>query len=425
MAAMLLCCSAVRADLSVPVRQPQSVTAGKVLTLADCIDLALKNQASIRQAMAQVEVQAGAVSQARSKLLPGTSVSGSTDLAGSANQNSGTTVTAGASQLIFDFSRTPSQIREAERARLAATETLKGTSANVILSVKQAYYTLLQDIHLVDVFTENLKDQQGHVAQAQARKDAGMAPLTDVLTAQTAEASARLDLVTAKNNADQARVNLNAAMGINVLSPIQIAEGTEPETPPLPEDQAVQVAFSKRPEIRADAYQIMASQAAVKVASTGNLPALTTSAERSHSTVSSASGQNDSWQWTLNLVWTPIDFGSTSGAVRSAKAQVVSAEETLYNDKQTIAGQVVQARLGVLAAEEQLREATAEVASAKATLDSVTGSYQAGVAIFLQVLDAQSAMLKAEVDEFSARYGLSIARATLEHAMGGTVKEGV
>jgi len=70
---------------------------------------------------------------------------------------------------------------------------LKGTSANVILSVKQAYYTLLQDIHLVDVFTENLKDQQGHVAQAQARKDAGMAPLTDVLTAQTAEASARLD----------------------------------------------------------------------------------------------------------------------------------------------------------------------------------------------------------------------------------------
>jgi len=412
-----------------PVRQPEPVPAGKVLTLADCIGLALRNEPAVRRAAAQVEVQSGLVRQARSRLLPDTSVASSTDLRDT-EQSSGTSATVGASQLIYDFSRSRWQLTQSERQYAASVAALGTTKADVILGVKQSYYGLLRSAHLVQVFDQNLKAREEHVAMAQARKDAGVAPKSDILTAAAAAASARVGLVVARNDSAQARVDLNAAMGVDVRSSTQIEETAELDTPIPETDRAVDVALKNRPEMREAEEQVAADEASLKSAETGNLPELSTSLSDSQSFgrrsggFDGASGDSNTWAWMLSLNWHPFDSGYTRGAVTQARAQLVSAQESLYQVRQQVMRDVVAARLNVVAAQEALIAATAEVESAKEDEDAATGRYQTGTGIFLEVLDAQAAYLKAQVDEAVARYGLSIARAALEHAIGATSAEG-
>jgi len=418
--AVLLCGYAFCAEPPVLVRQAVYFPPGRVLTLAECINLALANQASIRLAQAQIQAQTGVVRQAQSTLLPTASMTTSTQLAGSSGRG-GTQIVFSGNQLVYDFGHTRQLLTQAQQQRAADLQNLTGTDADVVLAVKQAYYTLLEDIHLVDVFTQDLTQQQAHVAETEAQEAVGVIPHTNVLTAQAAAASARFNLITAQNTASLARAALNAAMGIDQRSQIAVAEATETPFPVPSEDQAVALAYQRRPEIRRDTDLVRAAQAAVKAAETGNLPALVTSANYSPNPGTTGFGQTSSWALLLNLQWNFLNFGATSGAIQQAKVQVTTAEENLFADRQTIANDVVQARLNTLASEAQLVSATAEVASAQANLEAAVGSYQAGVGIFLAVIDAQAALLKAQVDEYTARYGLSIARAALLHATGGGV----
>jgi outer membrane protein TolC len=412
------------ADGTITVRSPESLPSGKTFTLEECIDLALRNQASIREANAAVTNQSGQVQQSKSALLPGVSASSSTQVLNDTPYQ-GTQVDLSASQLIYDFGRSKSKLSSAQRQLAASQEALSGTRDDVVLSVKQAYYNLLHTNGLVEVYAETLKDQEGHVTQAQEQKNVGVAPLADVLKAQAAAASARFDLVTARNNADQARVALDAAMGVDIQSPITIKEIAEPEPSSLDQQQLVSIALTKRPEVLQSENLIQADQALVRVAQTGNMPSVSTQFDRSQGIGQGEAGSPNSYELLMNVTWNAFDSGNTAGAIKSAKAQLESAQEALYAAKQTVTQDVVQARLNVISAGEQLSSAVAEVASAKENLGVATGRYEAGVGILLDVLDAEAALLKAESDELAARYGLSTARAVLEHAIGGSTMRGV
>lgn len=424
LALMLLCASTVWAGGTIAYRQPESIPSGKVLALSDCIALALNNQASIRQSAAQVDVQMGGVNQAKSKLLPGVAVTSTTYIADD-TQKRGAQIDASLDQLVYDFGRSKSQLNEAQRQSLASQAALAGTQADVTLNVKQAYYTLLLANHLVDVYAETLKAQEEHVAQSQARKNAGVAPQADVLKAQAAAASARVDLVKARNNADQAGVALNTAMGVNIQNPITVSETSEPLPPVLDQQELVNIALSRRPEVRQSTELALANEALVKVAKTGNLPSISTSIGRTQGISQGSSDQANSLTWMMNVTWSAYDSGNTAGAVKSARAQLVSAQEALYDIRQTVTQNVVQSRLNAIAADEQLTLSEVEVASAKENLAVAEGRYEAGIGILLDVLDAQSALQKAEGDELTARYGLSTARAVLEHAIGENITGGV
>ncbi len=418
---VLWCLSDIHgAEPVVTVRQPLLVSSDRLLSLADCINLAQANQTTIRQAQLQISAQTGAVTQARSALLPSISANTSTQVAGN-TRNGNTQITFSGNQLIYNFGHSSAQVRQAQALRAAGVQNLTGVTSDTVLNVRQAYYTLLQDTHLVDVFTQNLTQQQAHVKEAQAQEAVGVVPHTNVLTAQAAATSAEVDLVTAQNTANLSRANLNAAIGVDIRSPIRIVDAVEPEIQAPAEDQAVTLAMTRRAELRRDTDQVLAARAALKSAATGNLPALVASANYSPNPGSTGFGQQQSWALLLGVQWNFFNSGATTGAVQQARAQVFTAEETLYADRQSITNEVVQARLNLLAAQARLTSALVEVTSARANLESAVGSYQAGVGIFLAVIDAQAALLKAQVDEFTARYGLSMARAMLEHATGGTV----
>ena len=417
----MLICSSIWAKSTPKTRIPEVIQSGTTLTLEECINLALRNQPTIRQAQAQLQIGTGAVSIAQSALYPDVSVNGSTSLGGSKG-NTGTTINGGASQLLYDFGRTRSLLNQTKQQRIANIYGLSAAKSDVVFNVKQAFYILLRSNRLVKVFEANLKDQKDHVAEAQARLDIGVAPKSDLLTAQSAEASAVVDLITAQNTAAQSLITLNIAMGLDVRSDTQITESTEPESPVLALDDLVILAIKNRAEIAQAVSQVDAANDALKSSKKGNFPTLTASANNNVTIDTPTSGS--SLSLALNLQWRPVDFGLTKGQITESEGQLLLAEESLYIARQTVSGDTASARLDFIAASASLTAATAEVASAQENLDAAIGRYQAGIGIFIQITDAQALLLKAEVDQAVALYGLSIARAELEHATGARTPKG-
>lgn len=414
--------TAASAQEDAGVRQPERVAADRVLTLEECVRMALDYQPSVRRAVAQVGVQEGQVAQSRSRLLPSVTVASGTELAPRSSDTQ-SSLSASASQLVYDFRKSPLLLSQAEGLRSASVFGLRGTQADVVLDVKQAYYRLLRSNALLRVYEENLKSREEHVLLAEARLAAGLAPKADVLKAQSGAASARYDLVAARNNAQQARVDLNIAIGLDPRSETMISEASEPPVSVLGLDQAVTKAFGSRPEVLQADVLVSATEDSLKSARTGNLPALTTSLSGFESWRRGL-GASNSWEWMLNLQWKPFDSGLTRGAITQAEAQLVSSQESLYQTRQAVSRDVVSAQLDLASSQEALAAAEVEVLSAQQDLDSARGRYQDGVGILLEVMDAQAAFVKAQVDETSARYGLSIARAQVEHAVGATPIEG-
>ncbi len=410
--------SAVQVSKGAKVRQPELMPESKVLSIDDCMRIALDNQPSVREAVAQLQVSAGAVSVSGSNLRPSVIVNASEAILGSQGV-SGLTNNGSVSQLIYDFGRTRSQLTSAEQTELSNLYSLQAVSSNAIFSVRQAYYTLLEDNRLVEVYKENLKDQNDHVDQAQARLTAGVGPLADVLTAQASAASASVDLITAQNTAAQAVVTLNSAMGVDLRSQTKIKELAEPEVPTPSLDDVVMQAIRNRPEMAQSVEAVNAALWTLKATQKIDYPVFSGVANGEKALLGGSLA--NSWELALNLAWTPFDFGQVSGQITEAQGQLLLSEETLYGTRQTVSQDAASARLNLIAAKASLAASDAEVASAKENLDVAVGRFEAGVGIFLNITDAQALMLKAGVDQATAKYGLSIALAQLQHAVGAAV----
>jgi outer membrane protein TolC len=100
------------------------------------------------------------------------------------------------------------------------------------------------------------------------------------------------------------------------------------------------------------------------------------------------------------------------------QARVDRAEAELA--RQRVLSEVGQAYLELRTSEQRVAAATAEEANARETVRLATGRYRVGLGIFLDVVDALSALLRAQTDRVNALTQLDLSRAALARAIGET-----
>ena len=180
---------------------------------------------------------------------------------------------------------------------------------------KQAFYTYVQDVRLIQVNAQNLRDEQEHLALAVARLCAGIGIPLDVVMAETAVAEAVLNLAVANNNMLLARTNLAMIMGIDPRTPIQ---------PPIPVNLCptddvnglINIALKQRPEVAQAQANIEANQYALGVAKTNNAPSISGFVELFNRT--GAGFANGSAATVgATLTWLAFDSGQTAGLVKA------------------------------------------------------------------------------------------------------------
>jgi outer membrane protein TolC len=405
------------------------------LTLDEAVRTALANHPNVRAAKERIGAQHAVLGQQIAAYYPVISLS---NLYRSSTQ-SGTTTTAAEAFDFFssqaNFSMTLYNFGKREGAVQAARETLEATSYNydtsvdaVVLGVKQAFYGYLQAAAIVKVRQETVGSRELLVRQARAFYEVGTRARIDVVRAESNLYTAQADLIAAQNAVKVGWVTLKNAMGLRDLPERPVAEEAAITAIPYTLDQARDIAYSSRPELKSFEAQRRAQDQSIAAARRGHLPDLIFDASYGRRHVSDesapAGGHRDTfplqptWSVQLSLNVPIFDGFRTTNRVEESLRNyyVIRAQEE--QQRQQVALDVEQSYLRLVELQERIKANEAAAQAARENLDLANGRYQVGVGSIIEVTDAQTLYTDAQTTYIRAIYDYRIADAQLLRAIG-------
>jgi TolC family type I secretion outer membrane protein len=416
----------------VVVSAEEIIQKGEVLTLQRCVEIALRNHPVILAAQGNLDIYYARKGQAEAgyypqvdaalgyrKYQPTTNISGTGGVLGTTSTNRtfwqyAADVTA--SQMIFDFWRTRTQVNIQKLSADSARADLGNTEEQVILNVKQAYYTVLKSQRNLVVAGETVKQFQQHLEQAKAFYEVGTKPKFDVTKADVDLGNAQLNLISSRNSLKIAMVTLNNAMGMPEAPEYEIEDNLSFSKYSMTLQEAVDRAYENRPELRSILLKKKATEESVRLAKKGYFPVLNGTA--SYSWVGHSFPDGDGWSAGVALS-IPIFSGfSTKHEVSEAKANLLILNANEEGLRQSVLLDVQQSLLNLAEAEERIIVAELTVKQAQENSDIANGRYSAGVGNPIEVTDADVALSNARTAHNQALYDYKVAGATLEKAMG-------
>ncbi|HEY3266788.1 MAG TPA: TolC family protein [Armatimonadota bacterium] len=388
------------------------------LSLDEAIRYALSHQPDVATARAQAQSASGQLRVAASGYLPTVSVSASTGRIQdqpSGYQAAATTVSA--RQLLFDLGRTPYSVAAARASLRAARAGDLDTRILVARSVTAAYFVLLEANGIARANADAVKSREAERDAAAAKLEAGTAPRFDLLRAETALAQSRQDLSAAQGDIRRAQSGLNNAIGRSSDAPVEAVDPADVQDVALPD--AIQRALAARPDVEAARQNLEAARKSLSATRLGNAPTVSASGDLG-ATRSAFPATDLKWSVGVSVSFTAFDGLRINGEVQTARAGVAQAEAALRRAELTAGREVTDAITAVQVAAEQVNLGEATVRQASEARDVAVGRYQAGAGTQLEVTDAESQLLLAQVSLINSRYALAANRRALLYIMGNT-----
>src|SRR5438105_4074548 len=406
--------------------------AGRILTLDECIAIALEAQPRIQATLSDYAAARYRVTQALAPLLPQLSGSASATRSHSittvTSQTTGQTLDLASSrllsdtfiaqvqlsQLLFDFGKNLAATEAARKLAEVAVENVELQRQLISLAVKEAYTNILFAGRLIRVQDQAVQRAELNLRSAKGFFEVGTRPKSDVARAEVDVANARVDLIRARNALRTARVALNTAMAIDVDTPTEVQDNLVFEAVSLDRGQLRGDALRQRPEYRQARLQVGAAEATERQTLRSFFPDIS-------GTGSYGGTQpqlNESWTLGLSLSWTLFDGGNRVARYQEAKANLEGAKQRLKSTELDIIQNVEQAEIAVEEAQERIQAAQALVASAQENFRLAQGRFDAGVGTILELTDAQLALTQAQNTETQALADYRIALARLDRAVG-------
>lgn len=392
------------------------------LTLAQCIEITLKRNPSITAADSTMNAADARVGQAQSAYYPQVSLAGNyskfspyTDPTNASQDLYQGTATL--TQNIFDFGKTPSQVRIQRLGHDASREDRRTVYSQVVFNVKQAYYKLLQAGKNRDVAAETVKLSQERLDQAQGFFDAGVKSRFDVTKAEVDLSNARLGRIRAENAVQIAKVTLKNAMGAPDMPDFSIEDTLAFQKSPLTFEESVERAYTNRPDLKSVLARKEASKESISLARSGYYPALTGNASITRAD-SDYPPEKSGWSAGVTLTFSLFSGFLTNNQVREAKENLNLQRANEESLRQSIMLDVQQAYLSLREAEDSVAVAELTVRQARENYDIANGRYNAGVGSPLEVTDALVGLTNAKVNFIASLANHRIAEAALLKAMG-------
>jgi len=394
-----------------------------VLTLEDCINLTLQNNPAIAASYSTQEAQKSQLKQSKSNYLPQVNAnaaytrSNSNSSTGNNGTNNNYSASVNASQLIYDFGQTSSNVGIQEKAYQTSVQNTNALLNDTIYSLKVAYYAVLSAQESEDVYKQSVEQYTEQLKRAKAFYSVGTYPKIDVTSAQVNLNDAKLNLLTAQNSVKTKKQELLNVMGTNDISPDFTLEMKDILPPfELTLEQALQEAKNNRPDLLAKQLQVESARQNIALAQTGYTPTLT--ANGSYGWSGADFPLYDRWSAGASLN-VPIFSGlSTYNKVEQAKQNLQTAYHNLTAAEQKVALEVNTAYLSLHNAKERIPVAKLTAEQAKESYNLAVGRYKVGVGNYIEVKDAETSYSKAELSHIQAVFDYNLAVAKLKNAMG-------
>ena len=421
-AVLVLLCTVVCAQptTSSPTPEP-SPDLTTPLTLADCLSIAWQRHPDVAIARAAATAaRANARAQA-SQLYPhltaGWSVreskSGSSAVGTNDARSTQRDAQVSLTYTIYETGRS-TRIARARTSAHASEYTIANTRRTLTYDVTSAYYDLLAARRYAGVAMRAVADAQRHLQLVEERINAGDAPRADIFPVQVEVAQARLDAIRAETDIKVATAALRALLSLPPATTFSLADTLPQREPPPGLDELMALADQQRPDLAQQHLSVRAAALALKSAQAEAGLKWEAAASADYGRHTSTTG--DSWQLRLGAEYPLFDAGATAAGVTAASADAQSAQLRLDALQLDIQRQVEQAFHRGHQATAAIDAAVAARLSAQSNLAAAEAKYAEGLAIIIEVTDAQLTLLRAELAEIQARYDSAIAYAALDNA---------
>lgn len=337
---------------------------------------------------------------------------------------------ADASVPIYTSGRIDALVTSAELDRKAADADTRTAEADVTLDVARAYWALVTAREFTRVVEQGLVRMDAYVSDVKARVDTGFLPPNDLLSAQAQRARQSVALIQAKNAALLAQADLCRLVGVDLdttivtstplLAPLSSAASlTSMSIAALTEQarsgRSERDALTRRAE---SARESGTAAAAIMKPQVGAAAGVEESRPNAR-VVPRVDEWRSSWELGVNVTWQLFDGGKARADRAAATAQATALERRRDDFDATLAVELRQRRLDVEAGRAAL-DASAEAVTASTEARRVVEErFKAGVATSTDVLEAQSALLQAELERTQLAASLRLSEARLLRAAGG------
>jgi outer membrane protein TolC len=406
-------------------------------TLEQAILTALQRNPQIQRARQEIERTKGVYLEVRSEILPRVDANANfndtdphlSSVPGFDNGGTGAGIERSynlqirASQVVFAGGRVVSSIRAADFQRDASYYAFRDTIDTVIATVRQQFYQILLNRALIGVQEESVRLLESQLQDQRNRFEAGTVPRFNVLQAQVALSNQQPELISARNNYRISQLQLARTIGLDFNpargdgAPLEAVGELRQEPRRMPLARAIEIAKERRPFLKGQKANVLASNAQVGVARSGFFPQInaTGGTDFRSSPVSENIGDVRSgyvFGATGSLaIW---DWGQTYGRLKQAKALLEQAKITYDDAGRQVELEVQQAYSNLLQSGELIRSQTENVAQAQEALRLATARLSAGAGTQLEVLNARVEVTRAQSTSLQALYTYNAAVAEFD-----------
>ena len=324
------------------------------------------------------------------------------------------------SETLFDFASL-AQVRAA-RAQLEGTEADRGAVVEgAAQGAALAYLQAARAAAEVGARRADSSIAAELAVLAAAQKAAGVSAAIDVTRARTQLVTAEGSLIVARNDYDVARIGLARALGIDPALSLELADtlvGTIAAADmPANRDSALTRALAQRPDLRSEVARGVAARRVGSAIAAERLPRVGVEGDYGVNglTVPSAIGTR---QLALQVTIPILDGFRREGRLAEQDAIVRESVVREQDLRQAIAADVDRAFLDLHSAEAQLEIAAERLRLAQEELAQSRERFKAGVAGNIEVIDAQSNLIRARDSDIAARFAAASARVALARAVG-------
>ena len=434
--------SAVAVGVAIMVSTAASVvfSAERVLSLRECIDIALVNNPDMGMARQSLKKSESNVLYGYGNLLPNLQFdfyaghryygpsSVLIDDSGRPVQQQGFDYEDYAfriaSDVVFwDGGANYARLRQARRNREGAKEELQYNYDMISATVIRAYYNLVRFKKLTVVAEESVNQAKQSLDRTDALLEVGSGTRADVLKAKVRHSNTKLDLIRAKNKVELAREDLIAILNLDDYSSLGVDTTLVMSmTNPDPGSE-IDFAMVNRSDLRGLRAYLEGSDAGVRVAKSGWLPIFGANFGYYWSNREMAENLNFfrneySWNVTAYMRVNIFDRFFTSANVKTAKADYRISEYQLEKSKLNAVKEVKSLIIVINEAIEREAVASETVEQAQEDVRLAEERYRVGAGTMLDTIAAEVALTQAKADVIGAKCDYLIAVADLDRATG-------
>ncbi|HTV76591.1 MAG TPA: TolC family protein [Candidatus Baltobacteraceae bacterium] len=416
------------------------------LSLLNCLNIALQQNATILKAKNDLEASEGLVVQTRAVALPQVTATGqykytepdaieSFPIPGgftqpNQNWNAGVQIV----QSIYEGGKLVAALRAASATKQQAIAQYQTVVADTLLSVRLAYYDTLLAAQQIIVHEASVNLLQKELEDQQNRYKAGTVPNFNVLRAEVAVANERPNLIQAKNNYRIAKNNLSNLLGYNLPRdiwedvPLNLSDSLDDAPYQINLPDAIQQALSNRSELLALRKTEELQDLNVTSAKSGNKPTVSVFAgygwyNAQFTAPVTLDHDINGWNAGAQLQWDIFDGMLTHGRVTQAKALYEKSKNDLADQSRQIELEVRTAYSDFIEAKEVLDSQEKVQEEADEALREAKARAEAGTGTQLDVLDSETALTQARTTQIQALHDYDTARAKLQRAIGEDMVE--